>query len=70
MRAQPCNCTDDYRPDLSGSLSDQRRTAWRNALAVLARPMLRLHQLRNIRTQMLREALNNRDCNKHRGQDA
>lgn len=68
MRAQPCNCTDDYRPDLSGSLSDHRRIAWRNALATLARPMLRLHQLRNIRTQMLREALNNRDCNNHRGQ--
>jgi hypothetical protein len=70
MRAQSCNCTDEYRPDLSGSFSDHPRIAWRNALTALARPMLRLHQLRNIRTQMLRDALNNRDCNNHRAQDA
>jgi hypothetical protein len=65
MRAHTCNCTDEYPPDLSGSLSDRRRIAWRNALAGLAKPMLRLHQLRNIRTQMLRDALNQRDCNNH-----
>ncbi len=70
MRAHTCNCTDEYQPDLSGSLSDHRRIAWRNALAALAKPMLRLHQLRNIRTQMLRDALNNRDCNSHRGKNA
>ena len=70
MRAHPCNCTDEYRPELSGSLSNHRRIAWRNALAALAKPMLRLHQLRNIRTQMLRDALNDRDCNSHRGRNA
>jgi hypothetical protein len=70
MRANTCNCTDEYRQDLSGSLSDHRRITWQNALAALAKPMLRLHQLRNIRTQMLRDALNTRDCNKHRGQNA
>jgi len=70
MRAHTCNCTDEYRPALSGSLSDRRRIAWRNALAALAKPMLRLHQLRNIRTQMLRDALNQRDCDNHRGQNA
>lgn len=70
MRANTCNCTDEYRQDLSDSLGDHRRIAWRNALAALAKPMLRLHQLRNIRTQMLREALNNRDCNSHRDQNA
>jgi hypothetical protein len=70
MRAQTCNCRDEYRQGLSGSPSNHRRIDWQKALAALARPMLRLHQLRNIRTQMLRDALNNRDCNNHRGQDA
>ena len=70
MRAQPCNCIDEHRQELSGSLSEHRRITWQNALTALAKPMLRLHQLRNIRTQMLRDALNDRDCNKHRGQNA
>ena len=70
MRAHNCNCTDEYRPDLSASLSDHSRAAWRDALAALAKPILRLHQLRNIRTQMLRDALDNRDCKNRRGQNA
>ena len=70
MSTQCCNCTDESRHHLSNSLSDHSRTVWRNALAALASPMLRLHHLRDIRTQMLRDALGDRDCGEHRGDDA
>ncbi len=70
MSAHSCNCTDEYRQDLSDSLTRQHRIAWRNALATLVSPMIRLHHLRNIRTQMLRDALRDRDCGNHRGDNA
>ncbi len=66
MNGQNCHCNDAY-PDRvsacvghigsSGSLARRHRFAWRSALASLASPMVRLHHLRNVRTQMLREAL-------------
>lgn len=65
MNAHNRRCTDEFREDLSGSLGDQRRVAWRAVLATLASPMVRLHHLRNIRTQMLHDALGDLDgCNK------
>ncbi len=65
MDAHNCHCNDEFRRELSGSLNKQHRVAWRNALAALVSPMIRLHHLRNIRTQMLRDALGDLDgCNK------
>ncbi len=70
MNAHNCHCTDEFRGEMSGSLTGPQRLAWRNVLATLASPMVRLHHLRNIRTQMLRDALGELDsCNK-RGDDA
>ncbi len=66
MNPQDGNCHDAYQHRLSAparstgspdSVAKQHRFAWRSALGTLASPMIRLHQLRNIRTQMLREAL-------------
>ncbi len=70
MNAHNCHCTDEFRGNLSGSLTSQHRIAWRNALAALASPMIRLHHLRNIRTQMLRDALCDLDGCDKRGEDA
>lgn len=57
MTAHNCDCNEEYR----GRVSD---SPWRDALAALASPMVRLHHLRNIRTQMMRDALRQDDgCN-------
>ncbi len=73
MNGQNCHCKDAYQDHLftlAGHIRSpvivarQHRFAWRRALARLARPMLRLHHLRNIRTQMLDDALGELDgCN-------
>lgn len=60
MSANNCHCTDEYQGHLN-DLTGRHRAAWRNALAGLASPFLRLHQLRNVRTQMLHKALANLD---------
>lgn len=39
-----------------------QRMAWRNAIDWLTSPAFRLHQYRNIHTQMLRGALSAVDC--------
>ncbi len=70
MNAHDCHCTDDFRGHASKSLTARHRIAWREAIARLASPMVRLHHLRNIRTQMLRDALRNIDNCKERGDDA
>ena len=70
MDAHNCHCNDEFRRDVSGSLTNRQRNAWRNAFATLASPMIRLHRLRNIRTQMLREALGDLDDCDKRGDDA
>ena len=57
MNAHNCHCTDEYRDRPPDSAGGQHRIAWREALAAIASPMVRLHHLRNIRTQMLRDAL-------------
>ncbi len=70
MNGQNCHCKDTYQGRLSSwlghigspdSLARRHRFAWRSALAGLASPMLRLHHLRNVRTQMLHEALGDLD---------
>ena len=61
MTAHNCHCSDQLRGDLSDSLTSQHRIAWREALASLASPMVRLHHLRNVRTRMFRDALGTRD---------
>ncbi len=70
MNAHNCHCTDEYRDRLSDPPSGPNRIAWREALAAIASPMVRLHHLRNIRTQMLRDALCDRDGCDTRGDDA
>lgn len=62
MNAHNCHCTDEHRGAPSHALTGKHRLAWRNALAALASPMVRLHHLRNVRTQMLRDALASHDC--------
>ena len=70
MNHQNCHCKDAYQDHLSAwaahigspaTVARQHRFAWRRALASLASPMLRLHHLRNIRTQMLHDALGDLD---------
>ncbi len=73
MNRQNCHCQDAYQDHLTAwaghigsrdSLARRHRFAWRSALARLASPVLRLHHLRNVRTQMLHEALDDLDgCN-------
>ena len=73
MNRQNCHCKDTYQDRLSAwagqfgspqSVARKHRFAWRGALAKLATPMLRLHHLRSIRTQMLHDALSDLDgCN-------
>lgn len=70
MNAQNCHCTDDFRGHAAKSLSTRHRIAWREAIARFASPMVRLHRLRNLRTQMLHEALCDIDGCKQRGEDA
>ncbi len=66
MNTHDCQCHDDYQRHLTA----HHRVAWRNALAALASPIVRLHELRNVRTQMLHEALRDLDCRKSRDSDA
>jgi len=73
MNGHNCHCKDAYQDrlfTLAGHtrspvmLARQHGFAWRRTLARLATPMLRLHHLRNIRTQMLHDALGDLDgCN-------
>ncbi len=70
MNAHNCHCADQFRRDLTDSLGDRHRIAWREGLAALASPMVRLHRLRNMRTQMLRDALGDLDSRNKRGDDA
>ena len=70
MNAHNCHRTDKYRHRLPGSLSGRHRIAWREALAAMASPMVRLHHLRNIRTRMLRDALCDVDGCETRDDDA
>ncbi len=70
MDVHNCHCNDKYRDQLSNSLSSQHRIAWREALAAIASPMVRLHHLRNMRTQMLRDALCDLDGCDTRDDDA
>ncbi len=70
MNAHDCHCTDHFRGHPSKSLSARHRIAWREAIARLASPMVRLHRLRNIRTQMLRDAICSIDGCQERDDDA
>ncbi len=62
MTAHNCHCNEEYEARLLDS-------PWRDALAALASPIVRLHRLRNIRTQMLRDALCDHDGCNARGDD-
>ncbi len=53
MNTHNCHCQDDYQAHLRA----HHRVAWRNALAALVSPFVRLHELRNVRTRMLHDAL-------------
>ncbi len=70
MNAHNCHCTDDFRGHAAKSLTTRHRIAWREAIARLASPMVRLHHLRNMRTQMMRDALCDIDGCSKRGDDA
>ena len=70
MTGQNCHCQDAYQDrlfNLAGHIRSpvmvarKHRFAWRSALARLATPMLRLHHLRNIRTQMVDDLLDDLD---------
>ncbi len=70
MNRQNCHCKDAYQDrlfTLAGHIrspvmvAGKHRFAWRSAFAGLAQPMLRLHHLRNIRTQMLDDLLDHLD---------
>ena len=76
MNGQNCHCKDTHQDRLFTLAGHTRspvmvaRThpiAWRSALAGLAQPMLRLHHLRNIRTQMLDDVLDDLDGCKSAG---
>ncbi|MFQ6005859.1 MAG: hypothetical protein ACE5OQ_10175 [Woeseia sp.] len=57
MNARHCDRTHEYR----GRGATRQGFAWRNALSGLVSPMVRLHQLRNLRTHMLHSALEDLD---------
>lgn len=66
MNSHNSHCSDEYWNHAPGwpgsrassdSLPGQQANAWRDALTRLASPIIRLHHLRNIRTQMLYDAL-------------
>jgi hypothetical protein len=66
MNTQNCHCTDRYPggsaasagpAHVGQSIVEGRRLVWRSALAGLVSPIVRLHHMRNVRTQMLRDAL-------------
>lgn len=44
------------------ALAHPHRVSWRNALAGLAAPVVRMHHYRDLRTAMLRKALCELDC--------
>jgi hypothetical protein len=76
MNGQNCHCKDAYQDHLFSwaghirspvMVARMHRFAWRSALARLATPMLRLHHLRNIRTQMVDELLGDLDSCKSAG---
>jgi len=73
MNDQNCRSNDASQAHLSfwvghigtpDSVAERHQFAWRSALARLASPVIRLHELRNLRTQLFHEALGDRDgCN-------
>lgn len=66
MSAAKCHCTDAYRGHLP-SAAARPRDAWRRAVAQLASPFVRLHELRNMRSRLLQDALEHLDgCKSHR----
>ena len=76
MNGQNCHCKDTHQDRLFTLAGHTRypvmvarthRIAWRSALAGLTQPMLRLHHLRNIRTQMLDDVLDDLDDCKSAG---
>lgn len=76
MNGQNCHCKDAYQDrlySLAGHIRSpvmvarKDRFAWRSALGRLATPMLRLHHLRNIRTQMVDDLLEDLDGCKSAG---
>ena len=76
MNGQNCHCRDAYQEHLFRSaghirspvmVARRHQIAWRSAIARLATPMLRLHHLRNIRTQMVDELLDDLDACKSAG---
>ena len=76
MNGQNCHCKDAYQDrlfSLAGHIRSpvlvarRHQIAWRSAIARLATPMLRLHHLRNIRTQMVDELLDDLDACKSAG---
>jgi len=69
MNRNNCHCSDAYHGHLN-DLAGQHRAGWRNALAGLVSPFVRLHQLRNIRTQMFHEALADLDDCRSKDNDA
>ncbi len=76
MNGQNCHSKDPCQDQLSNwaghirspaMVARKHRFAWGSALAGLAQPMLRLHHLRNIRTQMLDDVLDDLDDCKSAG---
>lgn len=70
MKGQNCHCNNSYRGRLAASrellgttdpLAVQHAASWRAALVRLASPAIRLHRLRNLRAQIVHEALGDRD---------
>lgn len=76
MNGQNCHCKETHQDRLFTLAGHTRspvmvarthRIAWCSALAGLAQPMLRLHHLRNIRTQILDDVLDDLDGCKSAG---
>ena len=76
MNGQNCHCKDAYQDRLFSwaghirspvMVARKHRFEWGSALASLVTPMLRLHHLRNIRTQMVDDLLDDLDDCKSAG---
>ncbi len=59
MTTTPCKCEQEAMALQFGRF---RRISWRDALASVVAPAIRLHQYRELRSQSLRNALCAHDC--------
>ena len=59
-----CTHTNPQAAPLFPCKGNLPKPSWREALAALARPAIRLHRYRNLRSAMFYDAMHDHDCGK------